>query len=62
MSDQQQYLNNTTSVVIRKNYFGEYLVPEENGETYYTDDRDDAVATACFIYGADCRITYRTIQ
>ena len=46
-------------VVINKNAFGEFEVPERNGEMYFTADRDDAVATACTIYGDNVVIRYR---
>jgi len=62
MSSMQQHLNETPIVVIKRDYFGDYLVPEKNGELYFTGDRDDAVSTACFIYGADCRIRIRKLQ
>jgi hypothetical protein len=52
-------LTNTMRVVIKKNEFDEFELTERDGEIYYTDDRDDAIATACHIYGADCRITFR---
>ena len=55
-------LNEAPIVLIRIDYYGDYLVPEKNGEIYYTDDRDDAVATACYIYGADCHIQYRRMN
>lgn len=45
--------------IIYRNDFDEFEVPEKNGERYYTDDRDDAIATACYIYGADVVIRYR---
>lgn len=48
-------------IVILKNDFDEYQVPD-SGDFYYTDDRDDAVGTACEIYGADVQISFRRIH
>ncbi len=48
-------------VVILKNDYDEYQVPAEHGDWYYTDDRDDAKATAMAIWGSSINITYRRI-
>ena len=57
--------NNTKAItarkiVILKNDFDEYQVPD-HGDFYFTDDRDDALSTACHIYGADVSISVRRI-
>lgn len=56
-----EHLTKTPLVIIRKNEFDEYEVLEKEfsgiGDgIYFTDDRDDAIGTACHMYGADCRI------
>lgn len=48
-------------VTIRKNDFDEYEVPDGD-DFYHTDDRDDAVATACLLYGAEVTIRFRRVQ
>lgn len=46
---------------IRINDFDEYEVPD-GSDTYYTDDREDAIATARVIHGADVKITFRRVR
>jgi len=58
--------NNTTAstprkIVILKNDFDEYQVPD-HGDCYFTDDRDDALSTACHMYGADVSISVRRVR
>lgn len=48
-------------IVILKNDFDEFQVPDK-GDFYFTDDRDDAIGTACLIYGADIAITFRRVR
>ena len=52
-------LIDTKLVTIWKNPCEEYEVPEKNGELYFTDDREDAITTAQYIYGDDAAITFR---
>lgn len=57
----------SVKVVVHKNEYGEYEVPcsdidgwpdyEDDDGMYYTDDRDDAIATAQSIYGDDVVLT-----
>lgn len=56
-----QINNEPRKIVILKNDFDEYQVPDA-GDYYYTDDKDDARGTAFAIYGADIIITYRRIH
>lgn len=50
------------TIVILKNDYDEYQVPERDGEFYFTDDRDDAIGTACAIYGANVKVTFRRVH
>ena len=52
----------TARIIIRKNNCDEYEVPETNGEIYFTDDREDAIVTAQYIYGDDVAINFRKVN
>ena len=49
-------------IVILRNDFDEYQVPEHDGEFYFTPDRDDAVGTAVAIWGDGVSISYRRVN
>ena len=60
-----QQLTTTTEprkIVILKNDFDEYQVPDGDGDYYYTPDQDDAKGTAFAIFGDNIKIAYRRIH
>lgn len=46
-------------ITIRLNATGEYYVPAGDGEIYYTEDEDDAIAKAKDMHGNDAEIVIR---
>lgn len=65
VNDKVQFDASATRNVVIKHYDGEYRVPGPDGteaQAYYTNDKDDATATARAMYSTPISITIRSVQ